>query len=216
MEGFRSETLTQAFTESLPKYDAWGNELEYRWIETGVSINGEPVTFTRDGNGGGTFMLTLENSAGEQEELEFTSTLEVTTDLDTGESQSVVTNTFNNTTDQHVDKYWQQPDGTMQQVKPDPNGYPEYPNLDVSGNVTVTIFQNGEKYASFTMDGTTDGDPTFINDGATNPETDPYMQETRSYHADFQNLPKYDENGVLYSSTTRTACSTPISCSRTA
>ena len=199
LEGFRSETLTQTFTESLPKYDAWGNELEYRWSETGVSINDEPVTFTRDGNGGGTFMLTLENSAGEQEELEFTSTLEVTTDLDTGESQSVVTNTFNNTTDQHVDKYWQQPDGTMQQVKPDPNGYPEYPNLDVSGNVTVTIFQNGEKYASFTMDGTTDGDPTFINDGATNPETDPYMQETRSYHADFQNLPKYDENGVLYS-----------------
>ena len=194
LEGFRSETLTQSFTENLPKYDAWGNELEYRWVETGVSVGGEPVAFTQDGNGGGSFSLTLENAAGEQEELTFTSTLE--RDSETGES--LITNTFENITDQHVDKYWQQSDGSMEQIKPAADGYPDYPNLDLSGNVTVRIFRNGEEYASYTLDGTTDKDPTFIESGHTDPKADPYVQETRSYHADFQNLPKYDENGVRY------------------
>lgn len=192
--GWRAETLTRSFSKALPLYDDWGNELEYRWVESGVKLGDQETNFQQDEDGGGTFQLTLTNAEGGDETLDFTSSTSV--DPDTGES--LVTNTFVNITDEHVDKYWQQPDGSMEQSKPPADGYPDYPDLDLSGRATVRIFRNGEQYAEFTMDGTADDAPTFIEDDLTDPESDPYAQETSAYHVDFENLPKYDENGVRY------------------
>lgn len=186
LTGWYSETLTQTFSDTFPQYDSQGRELEYRWVETNVTLNDQDTNFQRNDNGGGTFTLQLTNVEGDLETLNFTSTLD--------EDTKTITNTFSNITDEHVDKYWQQPDGSMAQIKPANDGYPDYPNLDTSGVVTVQLVQNGTLIGEYTMDGLTDPVPTEIVglDGAT-------YQETRSYHIDFANLPKYDANGIRYS-----------------
>ena len=186
LTGWYSETLTQTFSDTFPQYDSQGRELEYRWVETNVTLNDQDTNFQRNDTGGGTFTLQLTNVEGDLESLNFTSTLD--------EDTNTITNTFSNITDEHVDKYWQQPDGSMAQIKPANDGYPDYPNLDTSGVVTVQLIQNGELIGEYTMDGLTDSVPTVIEGlgGAT-------YQETRSYHLDFAELPKYDANGVRYS-----------------
>ena len=190
VDGWISEALTQSFSATLPKYDAWGNELEWRWVESGITVDGQPVTFTPDDNGGGTFTLTLVNAEGEDETLEFTSTL---TEQEDG--SSLITNTFDNTTYELVDKLWQQPDGTFAPIKPADDGYPDHPDLDTDGRVTMELFQNGNSVFTYEMDGQTDQAATTI-DALGNDVT---VQETSSYHLEFTNLPKYDDNGVRYS-----------------
>lgn len=193
VDGWKAETLSQTFSGTFDQYDSQGRELEYRWIETGISIDGEPVEFERDGAGGGSFTLTLENMEGEPEDLAFTSTFEEATDPD---GTDTITNTFDNTTYGRVDKFWEQPDGTMAQIPPrEAEAYGKDPaDLDTDGIATVQLFQDGKLIGAFEMDGTVDPSATEIRNlpGAT-------YQETSSYHLDFEDLPKYNpENGVRY------------------
>lgn len=186
INGWLSETLTQTFSETFPKYDSQGRELEYRWVESNVTLGDQNTNFASDGKGGGTFTLSLENIEGEQEQLNFTSTLD--------EETNTITNRFDNTTYERVDKFWQQPDGTLAQIKPADDGYPQYPDLDTSGKVMMDLFQDGVLIGSFEMDGTVDSDWTTIS----NLGQDVRVMETASYHFEFENLPKYDEGGVRY------------------
>lgn len=186
INGWLSEILTQTFSETFPKYDSQGRELEYRWVESNVTLGDQKTNFTSDGKGGGTFTLSLENNEGEQEQLNFTSTLD--------EETNTITNRFDNTTYERVDKFWQQPDGTLAQIKPQDGGYPQYPDLDTSGKVMMDLFQDGVLIGSFEMDGTVDSDWTTIS----NLGQDVRVMETASYHFEFENLPKYDEGGVRY------------------
>lgn len=186
INGWLSEKLTQTFSETFPKYDSQGRELEYRWVESNVTLGDQKTNFTSDDKGGGTFTLSLENIEGEQEQLNFTSTLD--------EETNTITNRFDNTTYERVDKFWQQPDGTLAQIKPQDGGYPDYPDLDTSGKVMMDLFQDGVLIGSFEMDGTVDPDWTTIS----NLGQDVRVMETASYHFEFENLPKYDEGGVYY------------------
>lgn len=186
INGWLSEILTQTFSETFPKYDSQGRELEYRWVESNVTLGDQKTNFTSNDKGGGTFTLSLENIEGEQEQLNFTSTLD--------EETNTITNRFDNTTYERVDKFWQQPDGTLAQIKPADDGYPQYPDLDTSGKVMMDLFQDGVLIGSFEMDGTVDSDWTTIS----NLGQDVRVMETSSYHLEFENLPKYDEGGVRY------------------
>lgn len=187
INGWLSETLTQTFSETFPKYDSQGRELEYRWVESNVTLGDQKTNFTSDDKGGGTFTLSLENIEGEQEQLNFTSMLDE-------ETNTITTNRFDDTTYERVDKFWQQPDGTLAQIKPQDGGYPDYPDLNTSGKVTMDLFQDGVLIGSFEMDGTVDSDWTTIS----NLGQDVRVMETASYHFEFENLPKYDEGGVRY------------------
>lgn len=186
INGWLSEILTQTFSETFPKYDSQGRELEYRWVESNVTLGDQKTNFTSDDKGGGTFTLSLENIEGEQEQLNFTSTLD--------EETNTITNRFDNTTYERVDKFWQQPDGTLAQIKPADDVYPQYPDLDTSGKVMMDLFQDGVLIGSFEMDGTVDKDWTYLKDLG----SDARVMETSSYHLEFENLPKYDEGGVRY------------------
>lgn len=184
LTSWNAETLTKTVSESFPKYDAHGNELEYRWIESNVTIDGQDTGFTQNADGTASFTVNLTNSEGAAEELQFTSTPE-TVKNDDGSFATTIVNTFENVTDQHVDKYWEQADGTLAQIAPDP-AYSD-------GDATVQLFQDGVLIGDFTMDGKTDPDVYDIDglEGAT-------WQETRSYHIDFEGLPKYSADGKRY------------------
>lgn len=184
LTGWNAETLSKAVTESFPKYDSHGNELEYRWLETDVTLDGQDTQFQLHEDGTASFQLQIENDEGITETLEFTST-PVTTTADDGTSSTTITNTFANITDQHVDKYWEQPDGSLAQVAPDPN-YSD-------GNATVELYRDGVLIGTYTMDGQTDSTATPITELG-----EATWQETRSYHIDFENLPKYSSEGKRY------------------
>lgn len=184
LTGWNAETLSKTVTESFPKYDSHGNELEYRWLETGVTLDGQDTQFVLNDDGTASFQFQIENNEGITETLEFTST-PVTTTADDGTSSTTITNTFANITDQHVDKYWEQPDGSLAQVAPDPN-YSD-------GNATVELYRDGVLIGTYTMDGQTDSTATPITELG-----EATWQETRSYHIDFENLPKYSSEGQRY------------------
>ena len=181
---WNAETLTKTLSESFPKYDAHGNELEYRWVETNVTLGEQNTDFTTNDNGTASFQIDVTDAEGNPETLEFTSVPETTRDNE-GNVQTTIVNSFNNVTDRHVDKYWEQADGTQAQYAPDP-AYSD-------GNATVELYQDGKLVGTFTMDGHADDEATPI-DGL----GDATWQETRSYHIDFENLPKYSEGGVRH------------------
>ena len=182
--GWNAETLVKTITGTFPKYDAHGNELEYRWVESNVTLEGQTTNFKSDGNGGGTFTIDMVDAEGNPETLEFTSK-PTTTVGDDGFYSTDIVNTFNNITYQRVDKYWEQPDGTLAQIAPDP-AYDD-------GVAKMELYQDGVLIGTFELDGKTDTDATPVKgiDGAT-------WQETSSYHGDFENLPKYSPDGVRY------------------
>lgn len=184
LTGWNAETLTKSITGTFPKYDAHGKELEYRWVESNVTFNDQETNFVADGNGGGTFTINVLDAEGNPETLEFTST-PTTTVGDDGSYSTQIVNTFENITDQHVDKYWEQPDGSLAQIAPD-SAYDD-------GVAKVELYQDGVKIGEFTLDGKTDENTTPI-DGL----GDATWQETSSYHGDFENLPKYSPDGVRY------------------
>lgn len=184
LTGWNAETLTKTITGTFPKYDAHGKELEYRWVESNVTFNDQETNFVADGNGGGSFTINVLDAERNPETLEFTST-PTTTVGDDGSYSTQIVNTFENITDQHVDKYWEQPDGTLAQIAPDP-AYDD-------GVAKVELYQDGVKIGEFTLDGKTDDNATPI-DGL----GDAIWQETSSYHGDFENLPKYSPDGVRY------------------
>lgn len=180
LTGWNAETLTKTVNETFAKYDAFGNELEYRWVETNVELEGQNTEFTTNEDGTATFYIQVTDSDGIDEKLEFTSTPQTSDD-----GMTTITNTFKNTTDQHVDKYWEQSDGTQAQIAPDPS-YSD-------GNATIELYQDGVLIGTYTMDGQADANATNIQNlgNAT-------WQETRSYHVDFENLPKYSPEGKRY------------------
>lgn len=198
--GWQSETLTRTFSGTFPKYNALGQELEYRWVESGVKQDGRSIDFTSDEDGGGSFQLTLPTSDGDATEtLEFTSTLNRSDDED---GTDTIVNTFKNTTTEYVEKWWQQPDGSMAQIKPDPNGYAQYPDLDLSGKASFGLYQDGVLVGAFTMDGTSDKSPQPLTkkDGTVaDGFDDATWQETSSYDVTLDNLPKYSPEGKRYS-----------------
>lgn len=184
LSNWNAETLTKTVEQSFPKYDSHGNELGYRWIETGVSFGDQDTGFIANADGTASFTIEVTNSEGGTEELAFTST-PTTEKNDDGSYSTTIENTFENVTDQHVDKYWEQADGSLAQIAPSP----DYSD----GNATVELYQDGQLIGTYTMDGVTDSNSTAIDNlsGAT-------WQETRSYHIDFEGLPKYSPEGKRY------------------
>ena len=184
LTGWNAETLTKTVTESFPKYDAHGNLLEYRWVETNVTLGDQKTSFTQNEDGAASFKIQVKDADGIDETLEFTST-PVTETADDGTVTTTITNTFENITEQHVDKYWEQPDGSMAQVAPDP-AYSD-------GNAVIELYQDGVLVDTYTMDGKSDAAATPITKLG-----DATWQETSSYHIDFENLPKYSPEGRRY------------------
>lgn len=192
LSNWNAETLTKTVEQSFPKYDSHGNELEYRWIETGVSFGDQDTGFIANADGTASFTIEVTNSEGGTEELAFTST-PTTEKNDDGSYSTTIENTFENVTDQHVDKYWEQADGSLAQIAPSP----DYSD----GNATVELYQDGQLIGTYTMDGVTDSNSTAIDNlsGAT-------WQETRSYHIDLRGC----LNTPLKESVTPTLCSKPL------
>ncbi len=112
LTGFQAENLAGlSYSEDFPQYDNLGRELEYRWVETGVTqvltdADGNETTFEtgfkRDENGTATFTLQQTDSTGTKREVQYTSVSKGPDE----EGNTTITNSVANTVEYEVDKWW--------------------------------------------------------------------------------------------------------------
>ena len=177
---FTAERLTESCTAYMPRYDAQGQELEYRWVETAVYQNfrdpGEgqtaedmaakatKITIGSDGS----FALTQKGTT-----VNYYSTLE---------GDGTIINRINDSIQYSVEKQWQDPTKKHGIII---NLYRYTTSIDLS-----------KEYVSFSFkaNGTLDETQTTVPDGSGITIT-----QTVDWKAVVNNLPRYDESGHPYS-----------------
>ncbi|MCI7730785.1 SpaA isopeptide-forming pilin-related protein [Enorma burkinafasonensis] len=188
LDGFNAEQLTLDISGRFDRYDEEGEEIRYRWVESGVTQDGytaDDVDFQRNEDGSASFTLHLHTTEGDGDSVEavrFTSTID-----ETGETP-VITNTFYNTVDEYVDKTWQQADGEFYHEQVD------FP--DKASACTVNVYRGTTLVGTFVLDGTVDTEPQdgFVAEGFEGAT----VLETSAYYLEIEGLPLYDETGGRY------------------
>ena len=188
LDGFQAENLAGlSYSGAFPQYDNLGRELEYRWVETGVTQDGfTGVNFNKDE---GTFTLQQTDSTGKEREVQYTSVSEVDEDGNT-----IITNSVANQVHYEVDKWWA--------LKPD-----EVTKLEEEGKIseenydkTKYLYENGQWY---TKDISADGNSAIIDSNAESATFYLYRVESG------QQVPM-DEPGGYYLSFTMSKDGSPI------
>lgn len=112
LDGFQAENLAGlSYSGAFPQYDNLGRELEYRWVETGVTQvltdeNGAETEFTTgftrdETTGTATFTLKQKDFSGNTREVKYTSETEVGED-----GNPKIINSVANQVYYEVDKWW--------------------------------------------------------------------------------------------------------------
>lgn len=111
LDGFQAENLAGlSYSGAFPQYDNLGRELEYRWVETGVTqkikgADGDETEFTTGftpgENGTATFTLQQTDSTGKERKVQYTSETEVGED-----GNPKIINSVANQVYYEVDKWW--------------------------------------------------------------------------------------------------------------
>ena len=181
MEDFSAEISVDDISETVPKYDEFGQQLQYIWRETGVYQGDEKIELTVDEEN---FLKASFVLRQDGRDVEYTSLSE--TDEETGDT--VITNSIANTVKYTVDKKWYDEDGK----ETDP---PE----DASVKFAIYRVINGEditsdkKVAEFTMDGEADEEAEKVNE-----ELGISVREESPWNAVVSPLVEFDENGNQY------------------
>ena len=113
LDGFQAENLAGlSYSGDFPQYDNLGRELEYRWVETGVTqvltdengsvIDTVKTDFKQDENGTATFTLQQTDSTGTERTVQYTSVSEGPDE----EGNTAITNSVANQVHYEVDKWW--------------------------------------------------------------------------------------------------------------
>lgn len=181
MEDFSAEISVDDISETVPKYDEFGQQLQYIWRETGVYQGDEKIELTVDEEN---FLKASFALRQDGRDVKYTSLSE--TDEETGDT--VITNSIANTVKYTVDKKWYDEDGK----ETDP---PE----DASVKFAIYRVINGEditsdkKVAEFTMDGEADEEAEKVNE-----ELGISVREESPWNAVVSPLVEFDENGNQY------------------
>ena len=190
LSDFSAVNSSQTYTTSVSKYNADGEEMEYRFVETGISYKGQKVELTEkideDGNPIRTFELT--NEAGNA--VAFISKEEVSTD-----GTRKVVNSIQDEISYTIDKVWE---------------------VEPRGTVQFALYQQGQGQVNtyvgtVTLDGESDtgdqtGDWKGINDTTKAVLTvgektyDVIYKVTKDNFEELviEGLPRYDEHGYSY------------------
>lgn len=191
LDGFSAEQLTLDISGRFDRYDEDGEEIRYRWVETGVEqvdYTADDVDFQRNEDGSASFTLHLHTTEGDEDtvqEVHFTSTYD-----DSGETP-LITNAFDNTVDEYVDKTWEQADGEYYHQQTD---FPER-----ADECYVRVYQGTTLIGRFLLDGEVDTesqDDGFVEGADEFAVAD--VRETSAYYLDISDLPLYNETGGRY------------------
>lgn len=144
LEGFYAENLTQTLTLSVPLYDDWGRELEYRWVESDVTQEDYETDFYQNADqDGGHFTLRQTDQNNNARIVRYNS--ESVIDPLTG--FTTITNTIDDEIDYIIDKYWYTGAGEESVT----GSYDKTPPEDWEGAITFGIHYaqgSGERRAA--------------------------------------------------------------------
>lgn len=179
MDDFSSEFLADTITRSASRYDIYGQELEHRWVESGVfqGKGSKENLLTREESGGGTFTLIQDGR-----EIRYKSTVEIAAD---GTSQ--ITNTIENTIIYEITKRWL-----------DEEGEDTTPPQGIAASFVIYRSNHSGVLESLpiawcTVDGVVDDEATVIDK-----ELGISVQETAPWKVTVFGLQEYDDEGYQY------------------
>lgn len=179
MSDFYAEKLTDTKIKKMSKYDNLGRELEYRWIESGVFVDGGENIYKPNADGTGSFTLHLDGR-----DIDFISTPTIDED---NPQNTIVTNTIANTIKYDVKKEWLNAEG--EKTEP-PKG------ATVSFNIYQMLnneYTYKESIATFEMDGVVDDEKTLVNK-----ELGIYAQEISPWMVRVTPLSEFNKQGMQF------------------
>ncbi len=187
MEEFIAENLTATVSRSMPRYDSLGQELEYRWIETGVyQGDSEENLYHADpedpSRGSCTLNQGEEGPDGNKRDVLYTSEIQIN-----GE-QTVITNSIANEIDYTVTKVWHDANGEVAEA-------PEGAEVEFTlyRMLSGDTFTEDASVGTFVLDGEADQGSTWVN-GALGIS----VQEKEPWKAVVTPLDEFNENGSQY------------------
>ena len=185
LSDFTAETMNnKSVSLSMPKYNNMGEELEYRWVETGV-YQGESG---KNLLSGGKFTL-KQNGRN----MEYTAVSSEPDSINVASSSYVnhITNTLENTIEYKVDKFWQNENG--EEYKPE-KGQQEAVQFSIYQILSGMGITSGmTPIVKITMDGEIDPDWTEASS-----ELGIKWKEDSPWHVDIQGLPEFNGDGREY------------------
>lgn len=224
LDGFQAENLAGlSYSGDFPQYDNLGRELEYRWVETGVTQDGfDGVNFNEDE---GTFTLKQKDFSGKERTVQYTSVSKGPDE----EGNTKITNSVANEVHYEVDKWW-----ALKEDEEVPEGAESNPNYwkdengqwyikdigtedsaikddnaesatfylyRVESGQQVPMDEPGGYYLGFTM--TKDGVTFFADPGTITDEEFANIKITETgegnpWHVNITGLPEFDEGGRQY------------------
>lgn len=224
LDGFQAENLAGlSYSGDFPQYDNLGRELEYRWVETGVTQEGfAGVNFNKDE---GTFTLQQKDFSGNTREVQYTSVSEGPDE----DGNTIITNSVANQVYYEVDKWW-----ALKEDEEVPEGAESNPNYwkdengqwytkdigtedsaikddnaksatfylyRVESGEQVPMDQEGGYYLAFEM--SKNGEPTTWSFGNAAPAGEQEQititpDEDTPWHVNITGLPEFDEGGRQY------------------
>lgn len=186
MDNFIAENLEQKYSQSMSKYDNFGRELEYRWVEEGI-YQGEDSD-TNLLNSDGSFIL---NQNGYEVYYDSIMTIDKT---DAGVYHTSILNKIEDKTEVIAIKEWSDEIPLEQRT---PVGLLLYRAGYDSTRYPLKTISN----ENFKIDGIVDEDPTplyIFTNGTGDHFLAGYVQETEPWKAHFTELDRYDKDGHPY------------------
>lgn len=182
LTGFDAESLdARSVSVSMPKYDAQGRELEYRWVES--SVNSETVNPET-----GEFTINLSGDY-----VTFISEAEYSEDSDGNTFTTNIKNKIRDTIEYDFTKKWA--DGTT----PKKVYFAIYQYVDEMKNEPYIIFSMDETNVEIIKPEGQDGDHDGISikEGSV-ASKEPSGNLKAEWHVTLENLPEFDEDGRRY------------------
>lgn len=185
-EDFDAEFLSKTTSTTAPKYDYYGNELEYRWIETGIyeatTSKDNPIVPDKDG------YFTIHQNG---QEVRYQSVTETKLDINNNQYETMIENNLDDVYKYNIDKKWYE---NGEEVEA-PENAKVYLQLLYLQNGKYTPIDIGEN--DIILDGIVDEKETEVDVKIAGENHKITYIEDKKWHLHVE-LPKYNKVGELF------------------
>lgn len=185
-EDFDAEFLSKTTSTTAPKYDYYGNELEYRWIETGIyeatTSKDNPIVPDKDG------YFTIHQNG---QEVRYQSVTETELDIDNNQYETMIENNLDDVYKYNIDKKWYE---NGEEVEA-PENAKVYLQLLYLQNGEYTPINIGDN--DIILDGIKDDNETEVDITIAGENHKITYIEDKEWHLHVE-LPKYNKVGELF------------------
>lgn len=185
-EDFDAEFLSKTTSSTAPKYDYYGNELVYRWIETGIyeatTSKDNPIVPDKDG------YFTIHQNG---QEVRYQSVTETKLDINNNQYETMIENNLDDVYKYNIDKKWYE---NGEEVEA-PENAKVYLQLLYLQNGKYTPIDIGEN--DIILDGIVDEKETEVDVKIAGENHKITYIEDKKWHLHVE-LPKYNKVGELF------------------